>query len=71
MAAIVDLAEAEDDVGYVVEVEWVGFSKEENIWEDLAKIRDAAPQFVKTELCKMGLQRDVRATLKQEYGIVL
>ena len=71
MAAIVDLAEAEDDPGYVVEVEWVGFGKEENTWEDLAKIRDAAPQFVKTELRKLGLKRGVRERLQQQYGIVL
>ena len=37
MAAIVDMANAENGPGFEVEVEWVGFDKE-NTWEDLAKI---------------------------------
>ena len=38
MAAIVVMANAEDGSGYEVEVEWDGFDKEENTWEDLGKI---------------------------------
>ena len=52
-----------------MEVEWVEFDK--NTWEDLAKIWDAAPQFVKSELRKFGLKRGVRMQLKQQYGITL
>lgn len=46
MAAIVDVSEAENGSGFEVLVEWVRFD-EENTWEALAKIWDAAPQFVK------------------------
>ena len=42
MAAIVDMANADNGYGFEVKVEWVGFAKEENTW-DLAKIWDAAP----------------------------
>ena len=52
-------------------MEWVGFDKEANTWEDLAKIWDAAPQFVKSELRKLGLKRGVRTQLKQQHGITL
>ena len=37
MAAIVDVSNAENRSGLEVEVEWVGFDRE-NIWENLAKI---------------------------------
>ena len=53
-----------------MEVEWVGFDKE-NIWEDLAKIWDAAPQFVKSELRKLGFKRGVPTQPKKQYGITL
>ena len=71
MAAIVDMANAENGSGFEVEVEWVGFDKEENTLKDLAKIWDATPQFVKSELRKLGLKRGVRTQLKQQYGITL
>ena len=48
--------------------EWVKFDKE-NTWEDLAKMWDAAPDFVKSELRKLGLKGGVRSQLKQQYGI--
>ena len=69
MAAIVNMANSENESGFEVEVEWVEFDK--NTWEDLAKIWDAAPQFVKSELRKFGLKRGVRMQLKQQYGITL
>ena len=71
IAAIVDTANAQNGSGLEVEVEWVGFDKEENTWGDVAKLRDAAPQFVKYELCKLGLKRGVRTQLKQQYGTTL
>ena len=71
MAAIVDMLNAENGSGFEVEVAWVGFDQEENTWEDLAKIWDAAPQFVKSELRKLGLKRGVRTQLKQQHGITL
>ena len=71
IAAIVDMANAENGSGFEVEIVWVGFDKEENTWEDLAKIWDAAPQFVKSELRKLGLKRGVWTQLKQQHGITL
>ncbi len=71
MSALVDMAEAEQGSGYDVQVQWVGFEDDEDTWEPLSKIWDAAPQFVKRELRKMGLKRDVRSMLKQHYGIAL
>lgn len=56
MAAIVML-EAENGSGFEVEAEWVGCDYE-NTWRAMAKIWDAARQFVKADLCKMGLKRD-------------
>ena len=49
MAAIVDMANAQNGSRFEVEVEWGGFDKEENTWENLAKIWDAAPQFAKSD----------------------
>ena len=71
MAAIVDMSRADEGPGFDVEVEWVGFDKSENTWEALSKIWDASPQFVKSELRKLGLTRAVREELKRQYGIVL
>ena len=71
MAAIVDMSVAEDGPGFDVEVEWVGFDKEENTWEESSKMWDATPQFVKSELRRLGLPKKVRAQLKQQYGIAL
>ena len=71
IAAIVDTANAQNGSGLEVEVEWVGFDKEENTLKDLAKIWDATLQFVKSELRKLGLRRGVWTQLKQQYGITL
>ena len=49
----------------------VGLDKEENKSEDLAKISDAVPQFVKSELRELGLKRGVRLQPKQQYGMTL
>ena len=71
MSGLVDMAEADDGDGYDVQVQWVGFEDDEDTWEPLSKIWDAAPQFVKRELRKMGLTHAVRSKLKQCYGITL
>ena len=71
MTAIVDMANGENGSGFEVGVEWVGFDDGENTWEDLAETSDPTPQFVKSELRKLGLQRGVRTQLNQQYGITL
>ena len=71
MAAIVDMAPAEDGPDFDVEVEWVGFGQEKNTWEALSKIWDSALAFVKSELWKLGLSRVVKLPLKRQNGIVL
>ena len=64
------MANAENGSGFEMGAEWVKFDKE-NTWEDLAKMWDAAPDFVKSELRKLGLKGGVRSQLKQQYGITL
>ena len=59
----------EEECGFEVEVEWAGFDTEENTWEDLEKIWGAAPQFIKSELRKLILKREVRTNLKRQCGI--
>lgn len=54
-----------------MKVGWFDFDKEENTRVALAKMWDAASQFVKSELRKLGIKRSVRAQLKQHYSIVL
>ena len=69
ISTIVDTANAENGSGFEAEIEWVGFDKRRI--RGIAKIWDAAPQFVKSELCKLGLKRGVRTQLKQQYAITL
>ena len=38
MAAIVDVTIVEEGSGFEVKVEWIGFDKEHNTWEELAKL---------------------------------
>ena len=71
MEAIVDLSEAQDGDGFVVRVEWVGFSKDESSWESLETILEGAPQFVRSELRKLRLKKQVRARLLAKYGLKL
>ena len=40
-----------------------GGENEENTWKHLAQIRDAAPQYMTSELRQLGLKRDVRTRL--------
>ena len=54
-----------------MEVEWAVIDTEENTWEDLAKIWGATPQFVKSELRKIRVKREVRTKLKRQCGITL
>ena len=51
--------------------DWVGFDEGESSWEPLAIIWDLAPQFVKSELRKLRLDRGVRSRLRKLYGITL
>ena len=64
MAGIVDISEAEERQGFDVKVDWVGFDKEKSLWEPLKTIWDGAPQFVKSELRKLRLDRGVRSHLQ-------
>ena len=70
MAGTVDICEAKDGKGFDVKVDWVGFDEGET-WEPLANIWDGAPQFVKSELWKLRLDRGVRSRLQTFYGITL
>lgn len=66
MAAIVDIY---GERGETVEVKWVGFDKKENTWGDLAKMRDAAAQFVESELRKLVLKQRVRHVVVSAFAI--
>ena len=71
MEAIVGISEAQDGDGFDVQVEWVGFGKDESSCEPLETILKGAPQFVRTELRKLRLTRKVRARLLTKYGLRL
>eukprot|EP00903_Cladosiphon_okamuranus_P017435 g16059.t1 len=45
--------------------------EDEDTWEPLQTLLEDAPQFVKQQLRKMKLSRDVHEKLKQQYGIAL
>lgn len=70
MAAIVGMSVAEDGPGFDFEVEWIDFDKSENMWESLSTNWDASPQFVKSELRKLGLNKSVYAELSK-YSFAL
>ena len=70
MEAIVGISEAQDGDGFDVQVEWVGFGKDESSWEPLETILKGAPQFVRTELRKLRLTRKVRARLLTKYCLL-
>ena len=40
-------------------------------WEQLANIWDGAPQFIKSEVRKLRLDRRVRSRLRELYGFAL
>ena len=42
MSALVEMVEVEDGSGYDVQVQWVGFEDDEDTWEPLSKIWNAA-----------------------------
>ena len=63
MAVIADISKAKDGQGFDVKVDWVGFDEGKSSWEPLATIWDGAPQFVKSELPKLRLNRAVRSRL--------
>ena len=71
MAGIVDISEAEEGQGFDVKIDWVGFDEGESSSEPLAIIRDGAPQFVKSELWKLRLDRGMRSRLWKLYGVTL
>ena len=57
MQALLNIGESHDGSGYIVRVRWSGFDEED------------APQFVRQQLRKMKLGRDVYDKLKKTYGI--
>ena len=63
MAGMVDNLEAGDGQGFGIKVDWVGFDDGASSWEPLASIWDFSPQFVKSELWKLRLDRGVRFTV--------
>ena len=63
MAGNVDISDAEDGQDFGVKVDRVGFDEGEGSRESLATIWDHAPQFVKSELRKLRLDRGVRSRL--------
>ena len=69
MAGIVDISEAEDAQAFDVKVDWVGFDEGESSCEPLATIWNVAPQFVKSELGKLRLDRGVHSCLQKFNGI--
>ena len=69
LSGIVHVAEAKDR-SVMVLVDGVGFDVERT-WEPLRKIRDAAPQFVESELKKLRLTRAVKERIQSEYGTSL
>ena len=66
-----DLKMAEDGQSFDVKVDWVRFDEGESLWEPLTTIWDGAPQFIKSELRKLRLDRGVRSRLQKLYGITL
>ena len=49
-------------------MDWVRFNGGESPWEPLAIIWDGAPQFVKSELRKLRLDRGVRSRLRGAFA---
>lgn len=64
MADIADIAEVVQGGDFEVKVAWVGFEYEESSCELLQTIWEGAPQFVRTELLKLGLSRAVHLKLQ-------
>eukprot|EP00903_Cladosiphon_okamuranus_P006086 g5996.t1 len=71
MEALLNIGESHDGSYYLVRVRWSGFEEDEDTWEPLKTLWEDAPQFVKQQLRKMKLSRDVHEKLKQQYGIAL
>lgn len=71
MEALINIGPTHDDSGYVVRVRWAGFEEDEDTWEPLKTLWEDAPQFVRQQLRKMKLGRDIRDKLNKDYGISL
>ena len=69
MAGIVDISEAEEGQRFEVKVGLVGFDEGKSSWQPLAIIWDGAPQFVKSELRKLRIDRGVLSRLRKLYSI--
>ena len=65
IVGIVDILEAEDGQAFDVKVDWIGFDERESLWEPLATKWDGAPQFAKSVLRKLWLDRRVRSRLQK------
>ncbi|CAB1109830.1 unnamed protein product [Ectocarpus sp. CCAP 1310/34] len=70
MESILNIGPAHDGSGYLVRVRWAGFEEDEDTWQPLSDIYQDAPQFLKQELRKMKLSKEVKDNIKKEYGIV-
>ena len=69
MQALLNIGESHDGSGHIVRVRWSGFDEEEDTWEPLKTLWEDTPQFVRQQLRKMKLGRDVYDKLKKTYGI--
>eukprot|EP00903_Cladosiphon_okamuranus_P017345 g15980.t1 len=69
MEALINIGESHDGSGYLVRVRWSGFEADEDTWEPLKTLWEDAPTFVKQQLRKMKLGRNVCNKLKSAYGI--
>lgn len=69
MGGIVNIVEALEEGDFDVKVDWVRFEDEESSWEPMQTIWERAPEFVMTELWKLGLSCAVFWRLQQQYGI--
>ena len=54
-----------------IKVDYVGFDEGESSWEQHSTVWDGSPQFVKSELRKLRIDREVRSRVHKYYGITL
>ena len=69
MQALLNIEESHDSSGYIVRIHWSGFDEEEGTWEPVKTLWEDTPQFVRQQLRKMKLKRDVYDKVKKTYGI--
>ena len=71
MEALLNIGESHDGSGYLVRVSWSGFEEDEDTREPLKTLWEDAPQFVKQQLKKIKLGRDVHGKFHKTYGITV